>query len=382
MVRPGIIALLLGLLLLSSGCIQPQEKPEVSERTVVEVWKPDGIVGQNEYSRSMVLQSPARQGYSGGQMEVSWKNDEDYLYLALKGSTDGWVALGFEPSEWMKDADVIQGWAEDGKAVVLDGYSMGNYGPHLEDTELGGSYDILSSGGRQEGGYTVIEVKRRLDTGDRFDKAFTPGQRISAIWAMGRSDDNEAKHDVAQGEAVLTLLGSGDATAAASLSPGDAQGIVFIWEEEKVARDLYSSLYLGTNLSIFADLARSEQRHMDQAGMLMDRYGLKAPMTMDPGVFSNEALEGLYADLLARGRRSEEDALKAAADFEEISIMDLEKEISSARAEDVRVVYQGLLAGSRKHLRSYVGGLQDLGIRYTPEHLSLEEYGEIVKAKS
>jgi hypothetical protein len=380
MMWPGIIVLILGLLLLSSGCIQPQEKPEVSERTVVEEWKPDGTVGQNEYSRSMVLQSPARQGYSGGRMEVSWKNDEDYLYLALKGSTDGWVSLGFDPSEWMKDADMILGWVEGGKAVVRDEYSTGNYGPHLEDTELGGSDDILASGGRQEGDYTVIEVKRRLDTGDRFDKAFTPGQRISAIWAMGRSDDSEAKHDVAQGEAVLTLTGGGAGTAVANLSPGDVQGIVFIWEEEKVARDLYSSFYQGTNLTIFADLARSEQRHMDQAGMLMDRYGLTAPATGEPGVFSNETLERLYADLLARGRWSEEDALTAAVVFEEISIVDLEREISSARAEDVRVVYQGLLAGSRKHLRSYVRDLEDRRIRYTPEYLSPEEYREIVKA--
>jgi len=269
---------------------------------------------------------------------------------------------------------------EGGKAVVRDEYSTGNYGPHLEDTELGGSDDILASGGRQEGDYTVIEVKRRLDTGDRFDKAFTPGQRISAIWAMGRSDDSEAKHDVAQGEAVLTLAGGGAGTAVANLSPGDVQGIVFIWEEEKVARDLYSSFYQGTNLTIFADLARSEQRHMDQAGMLMDRYGLTAPATGEPGVFSNETLERLYADLLARGRWSEEDALTAAVVFEEISIVDLEREISSARAEDVRVVYQGLLAGSRKHLRSYVRDLEDRRIRYTPEYLSPEEYREIVKA--
>ena len=112
----------------------------------------------------------------------------------------------------------------------------------------------------------------------------------------------------------------------------------------------------------------------------MDRYGLKAPVAVEPGVFSNETLDGLYADLLAQGRRSEEDALKAAAVFEEISIVDLEREISSARAEDVRVVYQGLLAGSRKHLRSYVRDLEDLGIRYTPEYLSQEEYREAVKA--
>ena len=61
--------------------------------------------------------------------------------------------------------------------------------------------------------------------------------------------------------------------------------------------------------------------------------------------------------------------------------MDLEKELAAVKAEDIRVVYQGLLAGSRKHLRSYVGDLQDLGIKYIPQYLSKNEFEEIVKAK-
>ena len=89
--KPILMALILGLLLLSSGCIQPKEGPEVKETIATEVWKADGIVGAGEYSRSMILQAPARQGYSGGDMEVSWKNDEEHLYLALNGSTEaGW----------------------------------------------------------------------------------------------------------------------------------------------------------------------------------------------------------------------------------------------------------------------------------------------------
>ena len=101
--KPILVALLLGLLLFSSGCIQPEKAPVVEEKAATGEWKADGIVGESEYSRSMVLQGPARQGYSGGEMEISWKNDQEYLYLALNGSTDGWLAIGFEPLEWMKN---------------------------------------------------------------------------------------------------------------------------------------------------------------------------------------------------------------------------------------------------------------------------------------
>jgi hypothetical protein len=157
--RPGFIALLLSFLVLLSGCIQPQEGPQVSEKAVSEEWKPDGVVGENEYSRSMVLSSPAKQGYSGGEMEIFWKNDQEHLYMALKGKTDGWLSIGFEPTEWMKDADTIMGWVDGDLAIIRDEYCTGNYGPHVNDTDLGGTNDILASGGSREGGYTVIGLR-------------------------------------------------------------------------------------------------------------------------------------------------------------------------------------------------------------------------------
>ena len=70
-------------------------------------------------------------------------------------------------------------------------------------------------------------------------------------------------------------------------------------------------------------------------------------------------MQKIHDELLAEGLQSDQDALKVAATFEEISIMDLEKEMAATKTEDIRVVYQGLLAGSRKHLRSYVSELQD-----------------------
>ena len=80
--KPIFIALLLGLMvgvmLSFSGCIQPKKAPIVSEKVASEEWKPDGVVGENEYARSMVLVGPSRQGYTGGEMQISWKNDREY----------------------------------------------------------------------------------------------------------------------------------------------------------------------------------------------------------------------------------------------------------------------------------------------------------------
>lgn len=377
--RPGLFFLFLGLMIMFSGCIQQQSGPQVSEKAATEEWKADGLVGDNEYSRSIDLSSPARQGYSGGNLSVFWKNDEEYLYMALKGKTSGWVSIGFEPSEWMKDADIIMGWVENGQAVTMDEYSTGNYGPHVNDTDLGGSDDILESGGSQGSGYTVLEFKRRMNTGDKFDKAFTPGQEIPVIWAMADSSDHDVKHNVAYGEAVLTLEGGEQKTGVTALSSSEKEGMAFIREEEKAARDLYLSFYDGNNISTFRDVARSEQNHMDQVKVLLDKYGLKDPVMNERGAFANQTLQELYEELLARGKASPKDALQSAAFFEEISIIDLEGQIAATDKEDIKIVYKGLLAGSQKHLRSYVSALEEHGVQYSPQRIGLEEYQRIMR---
>jgi len=383
--KPILVALLLGLLLFSSGCIQPEKAPVVEEKAATEGWKADGIVGDSEYSRSMLLQAPARQGYSGGEMEISWKNDPEYLYLGLNGSTEGWLAIGFEPQEWMKNADIILASVQGGKATVLDEYCTGNYGPHIEDTMLGGTNDIVEFGGSNREGRTVIELKRKLNTGDKFDKAFSPGQAISIIWALSQNQDLSLKHNVAYGEGIMTLTSgqtmTSPATATvATLTMREKQGLLFIWEEEKAARDLYTSLYDKNNLSIFMNLRRSEQSHMDQAKAIVDKYGLVIPGRYEPGVFQNQTLQKIHDELLTEGLPSDQDALMVAAAFEEISIMDLDKELASTATEDIRVVYQGLLAGSRKHLGSYVADLRGRGIQYAPKYLDKSEFKEIIKA--
>ena len=378
-----MIALILGLLLLFSGCIERQEAPEVLEQETTEEWKADGIIGDGEYSRSVLLQAPSRQGYSGGDLAVSWKNDKEHLYLAMNGSTDAWLAIGFDPLEWMKNADIILASVQGGKAVVLDEYCTGNYGPHIEDTMLGGSDDILESGGSKSAGRTVIELKRKLDTGDRFDKAFSPGGTVSMIWALSSSSDISLKHNIAYGEGILSLTGgeaaADDGAALAALTAREKDGLLFIWEEEKAARDLYNGLYEKNNMTIFLDLVRSESSHMDQARSVMEKHGLDVPPD-EPGRFQNQTLQEIHDQLLAEGLQSDQDALTVAAVFEEISIVDLEKELSASQAEDVRTVYEGLLAGSRKHLRSYVSDLKDQGIEYQPRYLEGGEFQKIVKS--
>jgi thiol-disulfide isomerase/thioredoxin len=160
-------------------------------------WKADGVVGQKEYSQSLVL--------ADGKYTIYWKNDDQYLYMALKGKTKGWVAIGFEPTRRMKDADMVFGWVKDSEVTVLDLYSTGSFGPHPPDEELGGTNDLLEAGGKEEGGYTTIEFKRKMNTKDKYDKILTPGKTLNFIWAMATRDSLTTKHNIIKERGKLVL---------------------------------------------------------------------------------------------------------------------------------------------------------------------------------
>ncbi|WP_081472323.1 outer membrane protein assembly factor BamB family protein [Methanothrix harundinacea] len=162
-------------------------------------WAADGVISEGEYSKNLTL--------SGGRYVVSWRNDGETLYMGLAGQAEGFVAIGFEPTQAMKDADMVMGWVSGGEATVLDLYSTGVYGPHPPDEELGGTDDILSFGGREADGWTVIEFERRMDTGDRFDQAFRPGETVNIIWSISSTDSLEIRHNVGRGGGRISLEG-------------------------------------------------------------------------------------------------------------------------------------------------------------------------------
>ncbi len=160
-------------------------------------WNPDGTISSGEYDGELTL--------ADGRMVIYWKNDGTRLYMGLWGQTTGFVAIGFEPTSAMKDADMVLGYISGGQAVVLDQFATGTFGPHPSDTGLGGTYDILASGGSESGGVTVIEFSRNLNTGDRFDKVLVPGTTVRIIWSMADADVPTIQHNIARGSGTLAL---------------------------------------------------------------------------------------------------------------------------------------------------------------------------------
>jgi len=141
--------------------------------------------------------------YANGDYELFWGSDQQYIYIGMRAKTSGWVAVAVQPGNRMKDADMVFGYVEDGEVTVLDLYSTGDFGPHPPDIEQGGTDDIIEYGGTEADGYTTIEFKRALATGDQYDHDVSSGKN-QIIWAFGARDNLNLKHSQrGYGEIVL-----------------------------------------------------------------------------------------------------------------------------------------------------------------------------------
>jgi len=156
---------------------------------------------------------------------------------------------------------------------------------------------------------------------------------------------------------MLTIMAAGQLFAAA-LSPAEESSLLYIREEEKVARDVYIALYDKWGLTIFKNISRSEQTHMDAIKTLLDRYNLKDP-ALGPGEFTNQKLQAMYDDLVDLGKTSAVEALNVGVLIEETDIQDLKDALADTVHKDIKRVYQNLMAGSENHLAAFLSVLSN-----------------------
>lgn len=173
------------------------------------------------------------------------------------------------------------------------------------------------------------------------------------------------------GLAILSAPVVADDTA---LSEIETEDLLFMREEEKLARDVYTELYQhfkeqGIEMIVLAKIATSEQRHIEAMLAQLDKYQLDDPAAgLAAGEFDNGVLAALYENLVsgdvvdepvlseppAGGKMNPEAALYVGAWIEERDMVDILHAISNTSRADIVGVYTNLLCGSRDHLRAFV----------------------------
>ena len=159
--------------------------------------------------------------------------------------------------------------------------------------------------------------------------------------------------------AVKTVSAEEMTVTASTLSSSEEAGLVFMREEEKLAHDVYVTLYAQWGLPVFQNIANSESTHTAAVKVLLDRYGIADPAVGNGvGKFTNPELQALYNQLVAQGSTSLADALKVGVAIEEKDILDLQTRLAQTSSADIQLVYNNLMRGSENHLRAFTSTLQ------------------------
>ncbi|NOZ12058.1 MAG: DUF2202 domain-containing protein [Acidobacteria bacterium] len=166
---------------------------------------------------------------------------------------------------------------------------------------------------------------------------------------------------------------------AQELDDTEINGLLHMREEEKLARDVYITLFEKWNLNIFQNISQAEQSHMDAIKALLDKYSLEDPAANTTvGVFQSQQFTDLYNSLVEKGSTSLLDALTVGATIEDLDINDLQIDIAATDNEDIGMVYQNLMKGSRNHLRAFIRTLTTYGGSYEPQYISQELFDSII----
>lgn len=137
------------------------------------------------------------------------------------------------------------------------------------------------------------------------------------------------------------------------LTEEQRQDLAFMWEEEKLARDVYNHFVARYGDQTFSNISRAEQKHMDATGAILDKYSIARGVDPnDIGHFSFPELDNMYFELTQRGEVSLYEAYKVGKDIEVLDIADLKSKIETAHP-DAADVFNRLLNGSYKHLEAF-----------------------------
>ncbi len=156
--------------------------------------------------------------------------------------------------------------------------------------------------------------------------------------------------------------------------------LIYMKEEEKLARDVYAVLNKKWNIPIFYNISNSEQDHINAVLALIDYYSLESTEIGDTGVFESDEFTNLYDSLITEGSYSIEKALKIGILIEDKDIYDLSNYLDSTTNVNITQVFGNLLEGSINHIQAFTRQL----IKYNPDfeyeakYISQEKYDSII----
>lgn len=210
-----------------------------------------------------------------------------------------------------------------------------------------------------------------------------------AVVSSCQKDDMNAEN--AQYASVLNVSADGTTSVieanlksalaeTSDLTESELASLLKMKEEEKLARDVYSVLSTTWGSQVFTNISAAENNHLNAMVLLLNTYGAENTTIGEAGIFADATVQDLYNELVAKASVSIDEVYKTGALIEEMDIKDLTEVLNTISNENMTLVFDNLLKGSRNHLRAFNRQLTTLGVVYNPVFISQPDFDLIVSS--
>jgi len=166
------------------------------------------------------------------------------------------------------------------------------------------------------------------------------------------------------------------------LSQAEKQILLQMRQEEKLAHDVYFTLYSKWNVPIFNNIAKSEEVHTQRWKEMLQKYDISDPVKdTEIGKFADQKFTDLYNKLVAQGSKSLKDAYIVGATIEDMDINDINQALTKTDNDDIKMILNNTRQGSYHHLRAFTRMLKrSFDYQYEPQYISKEDFQKIISA--
>ena len=164
----------------------------------------------------------------------------------------------------------------------------------------------------------------------------------------------------------------------ASLTDAQKYSLAYMWNEERLAHDIYLNLYainpvtqlekIATNsetvhISLVKDLVESYDLNITNLVDYKEHYSEAELEAMPSGIYGIQAIQDLYDELYAYGVASSQTSLEVGCKVEVVDVNDLDTYITEAGTNQALIdTFSILRDGSYQHYWAFDSGLKNLGI--------------------
>ena len=183
---------------------------------------------------------------------------------------------------------------------------------------------------------------------------------------------------------ATALVGASPAEMLVSSLPANVltdvqkETLAYMWNEEKLAKDVYLALNaVHPSQQLYNIATNAETQHEAAVQALLEKYNLSVSDVLNPlarysaedlaaipsGRYTLPTLQSLYDTLYTKGIASAQASLEVGCMVEVTDVNDLDRDIALvANLADVKAVFENLRAGSYSHYWAFDAGLKSRGV--------------------